>query len=181
MTMQLIETVTVGSTASVITFNSIPQTGTDLLVLLSTRASTATGNTTLRLLVNNDDGVTQQVYTAKALTGTGSAAGSLGSSGTQGFFDIYTIPGNNLTASVFSNIALTIPNYTGSTNKSFSVDGVSEDNNTAAYQTIFAGQRASTEAITKLTFYFAGYGTATQYSTASLYTITKGSGGATVS
>jgi hypothetical protein len=176
---ELISSVTVGSTASTIVFTSIPQTYTDLQVVISARANAAATTTVLRFLINNDDG-SGSLYTAKALTGTGSAANSLGSSGAQGFAEVYAMSGNNTAANTFANISIYIPNYTNATNKSFSVDGVSEDNASASYQTIFGGARSSTEAVSKLTFYFAGFNTALQYSSASLYGWNKGSGGATV-
>jgi hypothetical protein len=113
------------------------------------------------------------------LNGTGSGVASY----TTGSTDLVTsysgIVGDGATASTFSNDAIYIPNYSGSTNKSVSIDTVTENNATAAHQTITASVWANTAAITSIKI-VTGANFA-QYSTASLYKFTKGSGGATVS
>lgn len=170
MTMQLISTVTVGSGgAAAIDFTSIPQTGTDLLIVYSIRASNPSVDITLQMTFNS----TTTGFTNRELFGNGSSASS--QSGTR---YVVAVNGNWATSNTFGNGQVYIPNYAGSTNKSFSVDSVVENNATAGKQNLFAGLWSNTAAITAVTF--TG-DTFLQYSTASLYTITKGSGGATVS
>ena len=75
------------------------------------------------------------------------------------------------TANTFSNNSIYIPNYTGSNNKSVSVDSVYENNATTAGQHLVSGLWASSAAITsvKLT---EGFGNNwVQYTTATLYGI----------
>jgi hypothetical protein len=81
------------------------------------------------------------------------------------------------TSNTFSNNSLYIPNYAGSTNKSFSVDSVFENNATTARQQITAGLWSNTAAITTIGFTVGGGTTFVSGSTISLYKITKGSDG----
>lgn len=175
MTMTLVSTVTVGAGgAASIDFTSIPQTGTDLLVVLSLRNSATASSTELRFNGNSSG------YSFRRLYGSGSSATS-DTLSSQTNIDIYgALTSTSQTSNTFSNVAVYVPNYAGSTNKSVSIDTVTENNATAAVQAIYAGLWANTSAITSVSF--GNYaGNFVQYSTASLYTITKGSGGATVS
>lgn len=176
--MTLVSTVTVGAGgAASIEFTGIPQTATDLLVVLSGRSTDASTSDSVFLTFNNSS----SSYSYRNLYGTGSATGSLSNSGL-GSMPIYrAINAANATAKTYGNTAIYVPNYAGSTAKSVSADGVNENNATAAEQFTVAGLWSGTSAITSLKL-TPGSGTNfTQYSTASLYTITKGSGGATVS
>ena len=178
MTMTLVSTVTVGSGgAASIDFNSIPQTGTDLYVVCSPRSSYSGGSSnTLRLQINGDTGGN---YTGRDLRGTGSATSSNTTSSGSNLL-LSNAPAGTSTTNTFGNVGIYIPNYTASTTKSISVDSVGENNATAAEQWIVAGLWNSTSAITSLSIYFSGFNME-HYSTASLYTILKGSGGASVS
>lgn len=172
MTMTLVSTVTVGSGgAASIDFTSIPQTGTDLLLALSERHS-VDGNT--RLTFNGST----SGYTMKRLSGTGSSVNS--NEYVSGVFIYMEGQDNSYTASTFGNASIYIPNYAGSTNKSVSWDSVTENNSTTADQQLISGVWANTAAITQVTIGLPS-GVFTQYSTASLYLIEKGSGGASVS
>jgi hypothetical protein len=74
-----------------------------------------------------------------------------------------------------------IPNYTGSTAKSVSVDGVMENNATYAAAGIIAGLWNDTAAVTSVSI-SSEVATLVQYSSATLYGILKGtSNGVTVS
>lgn len=172
MSLTLIATTTVGAGgASSIDFTSIPGTYTDIKIVASLRASNANtdGNITFNGLTTN--------LTSRQLYGSGSAAGS---SNTTKILSYGLADASTYTANTFSNVEIYIPNYAGSTNKSVSIDAVVENNATAAYQTIVAGLWSSTAAITQITLK-ADTGNLVEFSTASIYGITKGSGGATVS
>jgi len=171
MTMTLVSTVTVGSGgAASIDFTSIPQTGTDLLVVVSTRGTTG-GSNALFMAINSVS--TNQ--SISVLRGNGSTAASYTDTAIAGLATVSTY-----TADTFSSSQFYITNYSASTNKAISIDAVNENNATTATQNLNAGLWSSTAAITSLSFTISGANHA-QYSTASLYTITKGSGGATVS
>ncbi len=174
MTMQLIETKTLGTAAASIEFTSIPQDGTDLVALISTRSNRTNANIdTIRARFN---GVTTG-YSYRAIEGTGSAVSSF--TGTS--FNAGIAGTNATTANTFGNSVLYIPNYSGATAKSGGADGVSENNATGANQFITGSLSTGTAAIASINF---APETGTQFevgSMISLYKVTKGSGGATVS
>lgn len=175
MSMTLISTVTVGSGgAATIDFNSIPQTFTDLLILCSAR-TTQSLEDDLRVRFNSD---TASNYPFRSLFGTGTGSGS--GNGTLNFAYLGAISGTAFTANTFANQSGYIPNYTGSSSKTLSTDSVSENNGTGATQLLVASRWTGTAAITTVTLSGASANLA-QHSTASLYGITRGSGGATVS
>lgn len=159
-----IATVTVGSGgASSIAFSSIPSTYTDLCLKVSARDTFSAVSVIAQLKFNSNS----VGYSFKRLRGTGSAADSYGESGATEMNLYNTSVGASATASTFSNYEIYIPNYAGSTNKSFSVDSVTENNATEAYAVLFAGLWANTAAITSMSFFpttlFAQYSTATLY------------------
>lgn len=178
MAITLISTVTVGAGgAASIDFNSIPQTYTDLMIVMSARNSSnlGAGNGHDIKININGSGVGTSI-TNRILYGTGSSAASATNTSAQaGFTDA-----NDETANTFSNNSIYFPNYAGSTNKSFSIDTVVEHNSTNNIMGVLAGLWSNTAAITSLSFTMSSGGNFVQYSTASLYGITKGSGGALV-
>lgn len=175
MTMTLVSTVTVASNSAGFNFTGIPATGTDLLLLMSLRSYRNYGGFNNFFLRLNNNSST--VYSYRDLNGTGSSSNSTNTSNNTEFVISSLIPEVSNTSNTFTNLAIYIPNYAGSTNKSVSIDAVGENNATASPQTIFAGLFGSTSAITQINF----LSDVAPNSTASLYTITKGSGGATVS
>ena len=65
-----------------------------------------------------------------------------------------------------------IPNYSGSTYKSLSIDGVTEDNvtsNTGPYASLYAGLWSNSAPINSITLYPNGSANFAQYSTFTLY------------
>lgn len=159
-TYTLIQSVTVGSGgAATIDFTSIPQTYTDLKVVWSLRSSTS-GN---QVLISLNGSTTS--FDSRYLSGNGASTAS-GTLARYAGVSAYT----SETASIFSNGEIYLPNYTGSTNKSFSSDSVSENNGTTTYQILIAGLWSNTAAITSLTL-TNNTGNWIQYSSASLYGI----------
>ena len=160
VTYKLIETVTVGvGGAASIEFTSIPATFTDLKVVMSLRMSDSATQILLSL-----NGSTSN-FSARWLLGDGSSA----LSGTLARYVGASTP-SSFTATTFGNAELYIPNYAGSTNKSYSADAVVENNATSGYQTFVAGLWSVTSAITSLTL-TGNTGNYVQYSSASLYGI----------
>ena len=163
--IQIGSTVTVGAGgASTIDFTSIPATYTDLVLKISTRQSVSNGsngyyfdvtynntsaNRSGRYLLNLDGSVSSSTYTLWGLSDP-----------------------SDFTATTFSNGELYIPNYASANFKSASMDSTNENNATGIRQILATGLWSDTAAITsvKLT---AGGGTFVQYSTASLYGISK--------
>jgi hypothetical protein len=174
MSMTLITTVTVGSGGiSEFQIGSFPSTYTDLLLLVSIRHSGSAVEDMYLKFNGAGSG-----YSGKVLFGTGTAVSSVNMS--TSLITSVGVPGSAATSNTFYNASIYIPNYSGSTNKPVSIEGVGENNGTAANQSITAALRSSTEAITFLQV-GAFNQNLVQHSSISVYGITKGSGGATVS
>jgi hypothetical protein len=173
--MTLISTLTAGAgLPGTLEFASIPQTYTDLLLTFSARRSSGSGFVALKIQFNSST----TGYTDRWLQGSGSAATSSTDSTQTGFGGAITsVPGTATTANTFNNGQCYIPNYAGSTNKTISMDTVTENNATESYQHILAGVWANTAAVTNIKLLIGSFD---QYTTASLYGILKGSGGASV-
>jgi hypothetical protein len=158
-------TVTVGSGgAASIDFTSIPATYTNLIVKVCARTDRASINDIMLLAFNGST----SSFTSRYLEGNGASAGSY-TDQPRGFGNA---AGSLATSSTFGNSELYIPNYAGSTNKSYSGDGVEENNATTAFSSLFAGLWSNAAAINQITIYGNG-SNFVQYSTASLYGILK--------
>jgi hypothetical protein len=173
--MVAIQTVTVGSGgAASIEFTNIPQTYTDLVVLISARSVRSAFIDYIRFDVNNNTG---SIYNTKMLTGYGSTAAS-GADGPSSYLWSGTVPAANATTSTFGNIQIYFTNYTGSTNKSISIDSVLENNSATDNQLdLVAGLASTTSAITSIKLYNQISNFA-QYTTATLYGVTSSAYGA---
>ena len=168
MTMTHIETVTVGSGgAASIAFSAIAGDFTDLVLVYSLRNSTNTNYQTMSF-----NGSTSN-FTQRQLDGEGSGSGT-SASRTDSVIRLTAVP-SVATASTFSSAQIYIPNYTASVNKSFSVDGVTENNATQAFQVLIAGLWSQTAAITSITL--TSPANFVEHSSASLFGITAGSDG----
>ena len=133
--------------ASSVTFASIPQTGyTDLVVKMSARDTDSANNWyTLKLQFNSD--TTDANYSTRILYGFGSSAGS----GTSNRQNTGYITSAARTANTFNNLEMYIPNYTGSSYKSFSTDVVTEGNGSSfEILGLYAGLWSATAAITQV-------------------------------
>jgi hypothetical protein len=169
--MQLIETITLTSSANTITFSSIPQTYTDLLAVISARSDVADTAPLFFLRVNDQDATNR---TAKRLNGSGSAVFIQNPTDNR----VGSIPGSNATANTFGNTSIYFANYSTALVKSFGSDSVTENNATAASQNLLALRHNITEEITSLVF-SGGLDNFVAGSTISLYGILKGSDGIT--
>ena len=159
MAMTLVSTTTVPSGgAASIEFTNIPQTGKDLLLLYSIRGVNTNGdNITVSL-----NGSTSN-FTSREIEGTGSVVGSNSRTSAWGGY----ANGTN-TSNTFNNGQIYLANYASSLTKSQSIDVVTENNSTTAYQYISARNWNDTSAITSITI--SGF-TIPQHSSASLYII----------
>jgi len=172
--MELIETVELASSASSITFSSIPQTYTDLVLLISARSDRSGEEEDVAYLTFNSS---TSNYSTISLQGTGSTVSSDTAGGVSNLLERLDIPGPLMTSNTFGNISLYISNYTKAQGKSVSADLVEENNATFARQRINAYLWNDTAAITSITFSpIANFVTG---SIISLYGITAGSDGTT--
>jgi hypothetical protein len=159
----LIQTVTVGAGgAASIEFTNIPQDGSDLVVTLSGRNTATSRNAANYISFNADTDSTTQ--SGIILIGYGNVTQTVSFS--------YSIRSASAgaTANTFGSAEAYISNYSGATNKSFSVDSVGENNATQSDQAIHAGLWPYTAAITALKVGSVS-GNFVQYSTASLFKI----------
>jgi hypothetical protein len=153
--------------ASSVTFANIPQTGyTDLKVVISGRDSSSAGQSwdgysfTIR-----PNGLTTNI-TQRSLFANGSSAASYSDTS---MFNVISM--NADTANTFSNVEIYIPNYASSNAKSFSIDGVTENNATNSAIRLSAGLWNQTAAITSLQL--NAYSTWLANSTFYLYGVAK--------
>jgi hypothetical protein len=167
-TYTLIEKITVGAGgASSVTFTSIPQTYTDLVIKASVRGSNSIDYQYADMIFNSNT----SNYSNRFLEGTGASAVSYTSATTSVQFPIGD--GNTATASTFGNAEVYIPNYTGSANKSVSIDTVSENNATTARTVLGAGLWSNTSAITSIQLTATNSTSFLQYSTFYLYGVSS--------
>jgi hypothetical protein len=162
---QIGSAVVVGSGgAANINFASIPSTYTDLVLKYSIRSSGAGSVGIVLALAFN--GSTSN-FSNRYLEGDGSSTGSFTSPANFGGVSTTT----TMTASTFSSGEIYIPNYAGSTNKSYSIDSVTEQNATGALAELIAGLWSQTTAINQITLSTSG--TLQEHSTAYLYGVSN--------
>lgn len=150
-TQVLIETKTLSSSASSLSFTSIPSTYTDLLIKISARSDTGAAFAGLVIAPNG-------LSTNYTLRWFGDAGGGPVSytQTTFGYNHLCYIPGGGATTSIFGNAEIYVSNYTSANNKQFQTLGANENNVTGIYQGYSAGTWASSATISSLTFSTGG-------------------------
>lgn len=138
--LKLIKTTVLDASAASVTISNIPQEFKTLKLIVSARIDST--NATSIFKPNNSSSNLSE----RNLNGNGATAAS--TSTTSGYWFYHTVTGD--TASTFSNVEITIPNYSGSTNKPASISSVTENNGTTAYQHLIAGLWSNTSAITSI-------------------------------
>lgn len=157
MAMKLVETITVGAGgASSIEFTSIPQTGVDLLLVVSDRT-----NQTGSFVTINGSAIT--TFSSIYAQGNGSTA----SSGSQ--TTAFKVGGStSYTADTFGSGQVYIFDYTSSDTKVLAMQGVSENNSTGSLIRMTHSSYTTSSPVTSLAVTNATF---EQFSTASLYII----------
>lgn len=155
---------TVASPVTSVTFSSIPQGYTDLIVKVSAKSSRVSANNTDYFKIKLNGSTTG--YSDRSLYGNGSAAVSESNNATSYGFGFVL---NGASSSTFSNFEMYIPNYTSSNYKSWSADGVAEDNATSAIAALNANLWSNTAAITSISFESANSANFLANSTFTLY------------
>lgn len=166
-----IQTYTLTSSASSITFSNIPQNYTDLKIVVSARnASTNTGYERLSMSMQLNGSTS--TFTSRFLSSSNPPSSFSYSNGTIGW-----LPAADAAANTFSNTEITILNYTSSNNKSFYVDNA-QTNNTTDYNkfNISLGSLlwSTASAITSVGFTFESGTSIVAGSTFTLYGISNG-------
>jgi hypothetical protein len=163
-TFTKIASVTVGSGgSSSIDFTSIPSTYTDLVIKLSARSASTSNFDNPRLTINGSSSTFSRriLYAESGSVGSESASDRL----------IGAVPAANATSNTFGSLDFYLPNYAGSSNKSYSADSVTENNSTTQASWLLAGLWSTTSAITSITLSLGSALNFVQYSTATLYGI----------
>jgi hypothetical protein len=175
--MQHIETLTVGVTPqAAIEFLSIPDTFTDLYLVVSLR-STQAGFAFDDIAIQFNGDTLSSNYSNRGLRTREGTVGSF----TGAHIQIYGVTAAAATANTFGSGQACIPNYRSGVAKSVSAEGYSENNNATLVQGgLIAGRWSGTDPITSLKIYSLNGWTFGQYSSASLYGILAGSDGTTV-
>jgi hypothetical protein len=170
-----IQTYTLGSSATSVTFDNIPQNYTDLKIVISgrdDRASQPNGDVALQVIFNGTVN-TGSIYTQRRVYGSpGTSAGADSTSTTS--LSVGMLTSSTATANTFGNTEIYIPNYTSSNSKPVSCDGVSENNGTVAFQVFNGGLISTSNPITGIKL-FSNLGTnLLTNSTFTLYGISNG-------
>jgi hypothetical protein len=129
ITYTLIASNTLGSSAASVTFSSIPNTYTDLVLRISWRTD-ASGVYSQTPIVRFNGQTSGTNYSNTYLNGSGTTASSGRYSSDFTWRPYLLLTGSASTANTFANVELYIPNYLTSTNKPASLFGVSELNQT---------------------------------------------------
>jgi len=142
----LISTQTLTGTATTVTFSDIPGTYTDLVLTVSGRTDAA-AIFDIWFSFNLDSGAN---YSQMSLIGNSASASSASLTGQSTISAYYSLPGTTATANTFGSVIVTIPNYTAARAKTVSIESVSENNGTTAYQSLVAGLWNNTAAVTSI-------------------------------
>lgn len=143
-TYTLIEAKTLTTTTASITFTSIPQTYTDLLIRFSTRDNTGSYINNMNININGSS----SNFGAKTMMLLGGGASSGNETTNLAFSTSATA-----TTNTFTNGEVYFTNYTSSNYKAYSADSMSENNNATNTGGILeAGLWSNTAAITSITF-----------------------------
>jgi hypothetical protein len=166
-TYKLISSITVGATAvASVEFTSIPQTYTDLVVLLSGRSDTVRSSDGGYAMISFNGSTanlsSRYLYNYNGSSFSGSGTNILG----------WNVP-SDYTANTFGNNSWYIPNYASSNNKSVSLDTVTENNSGNILMGITAGLFSSASAITSVKISNEAAAKFVQHTTAYLYGISN--------
>jgi hypothetical protein len=171
---KIARTVVGASGAPTIVFSTIPASFTDLMLFCSFRTSSVGSYAGFTF-----NGTTSG-YGGRLLFGSGSGNAATTEHATNEI-QYFETNDSTQTANTFNNGFLFMPNYNSSSNKLVSYDVVNENNAVSAQQRILAGFWNNNAAISSITI-DSLTGDFVQYSSATLYGITRGSsGGVTVS
>jgi hypothetical protein len=164
-TYTLIEAKTLATTTASVTFSSVPQTYTDLILQVSARSSETDNASSLRVTFN---GSTASI-TVLELRAIGTAVASYSISYAQAGY----VAGGQSAANTFGSASIYVPNYTGNKNKSNAGDIVQASNTSGENYIVSDARRwGVTDAITSVTV-APGLGSWLQYSNFYLYGISN--------
>lgn len=166
-----IQTIVVGSGGiNTINFTLIPQTYTDLYLVLSGRSSVVSDSDPVYIRFNGSS----SNYTMKTIYGDGVNSGTANTpAGISTGIWAAAASGANTASNIFSNTSWYISNYTSSSNKIIASDGVNESSTSVSnYSAMTAGIWANSAPINQITIHLSN-SSFVQHSSATLYGIRK--------
>lgn len=151
-TFEVISSQTLNTNTSTISFNSIPQTYTDLVLRITTRSSSSAQPDWIYLTSNSNTG---SIYSWVRIQSNGSASSAARQAATtpvaSGASYFGFITGTSDTADSFASVEMYIPSYTNSTySKQVSVHSITTNNATLSYQNLYANLIGSSAAISSI-------------------------------
>jgi hypothetical protein len=146
-TYTLIEAQTLASSASTITFSSIPATYTDLVFKISIRVSSANPINSYTFRFNSDSSL---IYSSNYIANRNGAVDVNMDSGSSALGNAI-VNGGTSTTNTFTSFEMYMPNYTSTTSKPFSVNAAVENNSATSNDLrADAGLYRNTTAITSI-------------------------------
>lgn len=135
------------SNVSNVTFSAIPNTYTDLKLLISARTNRAADEDSVGIAMNDTSGATAW----NLLFNSGNSLTS-GTSNSLGYGSAFAgrVAANSSSALQFSNLEIYFTNYATSQNKTFSTTGGMEMTSSATYSTLLLSMRTLTSPISQL-------------------------------
>lgn len=171
---------TTNNTTAAISFTSIPNTYTDLVIWYSLKGTAVTPYQYVKLTFNSSTATNYQHYVFYGLEATGTARASNKQTTNASIYDFFISGDDSDRTSTYGSGQIYIPRYAGSTKKKTSIDFGSAANRgsgtnvggTGVILGYHAGMWNLTDAITSITLTIES-GNFKQYSTATLYGIKK--------
>lgn len=145
-TFELIASSTSYAGSTVLTFSSIPNTYTDICLVMSPRGNGFNG-TELYLTFNGNT----SSYSGKFMWKDGGTTSVTSANNNSNNNLIGIIPGTQAGTTTYGSVQVYVPNYASSANKSFSIDSASERNGDAQWLFLGAGLWSNSAAITSIT------------------------------
>jgi hypothetical protein len=180
--LKAIQTITLGSTQSNITFNNIPQNFKHLVIMGNTRRDSASGTGSFSLQFNNDTNATGRYSdiqcSTSANTSTAIGGQMYGLTGTSSYnsLEIGNCGNSTDVANSFPCNTITIFNYSSSTLRKDAYSHGSQFNpNAYSYQTMYAGWWDSLAPITSIKMYPTSGASFVAGSSVTLYGLASGS------
>ena len=159
------------SATTTVSFSSIPQNYQDLMIVQSSRVSSASGVTGYFLYPNGDGASTNYCRMRMASSGTGTDYAFDNSASTAGPYIDYSTVGTNISAGIYASVITHILDYTGPNHK-LMLSRTAADTNGGGLSSLFAQRWFNTGAITSFNITAPGT-TFTAGSMFSLYGIRK--------
>lgn len=167
-----IASVTVGSGgATSMSFTSIPNTYTDLVIKISARGTDNSSNGWNQGAITFNSSTTG--YSSKLLLGRGDLSAVSFDGGTSAIDYGFYVSNSVTTSNTFASTDVYIPNYAGSNFKSVSSDTAQENNSLRGIMGFNAGLWSNSAAITSITLERTSTWTFVENTTATLYGISK--------